>query len=76
MKFVRARKQGEDIVIPIPAAISVKEGDEFLLRQLDNGAVLLVPRVPDYFAEVTEGEYPEPLEWEEIYRPQGREWTD
>lgn len=73
MELSKTRRQGNSIIIPIPAALGVAEGEEFYLRRSDNGVLLLIPKIPDYFADVKEGAFRQPLEWGNIYTPMGRE---
>ena len=76
MELSKTRRQGNSIIIPIPAALGVAEGEEFYLQRSDNGIILLIPKIPDYFTDVKEGAFRQPLEWENIFIPQGREETD
>lgn len=73
MELSKTRRLGNSIIIPIPAALGVAEGEEFYLQRSDNGILLLVPKISDYFADAREGAFRQPLEWENIYTPQGRE---
>ncbi|MHA6253292.1 type II toxin-antitoxin system PemI/MazE family antitoxin [Oceanobacillus sp. CAU 1775] len=57
MSSIRARKQGNSVMITIPSALGVKEGDEFYFVKKDNGAITLIPKVEDHFADVKSGEY-------------------
>lgn len=69
----KTRKQGNSIMITIPAVMNVEEGKEFIIYKKENGSIVLVPRIDDYFATAKDGEYHETLEWEDIYVPQGNE---
>lgn len=73
MELSKTRRQENSIVITIPAALGVAEGEEFYLQRSDNGVLVLIPKTPDYFSDAKEGVFRQPLEWENIYTPQGRE---
>ena len=51
MSAIKARKQGNSIMVTIPSALGVKEGEEFYVIKKDNGAITLIPKVEDYFAD-------------------------
>ncbi|MGX7197518.1 type II toxin-antitoxin system PemI/MazE family antitoxin [Enterococcus olivae] len=57
MSAIKARKQGNSIMITIPSALGVREGEEFFFIKKDNGAITLIPKVEDHFANVKPGEY-------------------
>lgn len=57
MTSIKARKQGNSIMITIPRALGVEEGEEFFFIKKDNGTIMLIPKEEDHFASVTEGEY-------------------
>lgn len=48
MSAIKARKQGNSIMVTIPSALGVKEGEEFYVIKKDNGAITLIPKVEDY----------------------------
>ena len=73
MEISKARREGNAIVITIPLTSGVAEGEEFYMQRSDNGTILLVPKIHDYFAGAKNSEFREPLEWGDIYTPQGRE---
>lgn len=73
METIKTRKQGNSIVITIPASLGVAAGEEFYFHQSGNGIIYLVPKIRDYFADVKFDEFRQPLEWDELYIPQGRE---
>jgi len=62
MFTIKARKQGNSIMITIPSAFGVEEGEEFFLVQKDNGAITLIPKEEDHFVDVREEEYYVPEE--------------
>lgn len=73
MEVSKARREGKSIIITIPEKLGVVEGEEFYMQRNDNGTILLVPKIHDYFAGAKNSEFREPLEWGDIYTPQGRE---
>lgn len=62
MSTVKTRKQGNSIMITIPSALGVEEGEEFFFIEKDNGALTLIPKVEDHFANIEDGEYYMPEE--------------
>lgn len=62
MTTTKARKQGNSIMITIPSAFGVEEGEEFFLVQKGNGAITLIPKEEDHFANVRGEEYYVPEE--------------
>lgn len=73
MEIIKTRKQGKSIIITIPASLGVAEGEEFYLQRSDNGIISLVPKIRDYIADAKVDEFKQPMEWNELYIPQGRE---
>jgi len=57
MTTIKARKQGESIVITIPRHLGVEDGDEFFFIKKENGVITLIPKVEDHFEDVKEREY-------------------
>lgn len=64
VKLSKTRKQGNAIVITIPEELQVSEGEEFYFKRGDNGTILLIPKMRDYFVDAKEGEFKQPLEWD------------
>lgn len=62
MSTIKARKQGNSIMITIPSTLDVKEGEEFFVIKKDNGAITLIPKVEDHFEDVEDDEYYMPEE--------------
>lgn len=62
MSAIKARKQGNSIMITIPSALGVKAGEEFYVIKKDNGAITLIPKVEDYFSEAEDEGYDMPEE--------------
>ena len=75
MSSVKARKEGNSIVITLPSALGVKEGEEFFILKKDNGVIALIPKEEDHFADVSEGEYDMP-ELDAGYAPSEGELDD
>ena len=73
MEIIKTRKQGNSVIITIPASFGVAEGEEFHLQRSDNSIISLVPKIRDYFESAKENEFRQSLEWDELFIPQGRE---
>ena len=69
----KAIRHGNTTVVKIPEALAVAGNKKFYLHRSDDGEVLLVPKIRDYFEDAKDGEYTQHLEWEDIYIPQGKE---
>lgn len=75
MASTKTRKQGNSLVITIPAKLGLKEGEEFLIVKKENGTVALIPKVEDFFESAKEGEFSLPgLAID--YTPQGGELNE
>jgi len=59
-------KQGNSFMINIPADFNVGEDEEYSLIKKDNGTIMLIPEIENYFKNAESGEFYEPLEWEDI----------
>lgn len=57
MTTIKARKQGNSIMITIPSSFGVKEGEEFFLIKKDNRAITMIPKIEDHFENAKEGEF-------------------
>lgn len=57
METVKARKQGNVIVITLTKSLHVKPGQEFYSIAEPNGTISLIPKVKDIYANVKENEY-------------------
>lgn len=57
MSTIKARKQGNSIMVTIPSKFGVKVGEEFIIIKKDNGAITLIPKEEDHFMNVKEDEY-------------------
>ena len=51
----------------------MKEGAEYFVKKQEDGTILFVPKIDDYFEMASEGEFAQPLEWKNIYFPTERE---
>jgi len=49
MISTKTRKQGNSLVITLPAKLGIKEGEEFNIIKKENGTVALIPKVEDFF---------------------------
>ena len=68
----KARKQGNSIMITIPASMNVSDGKEFFIHQKENGTIVLIPKVTDPYLHAKKGDFNTHLEWND-YHPQGNE---
>lgn len=75
MSTVKARKQGNSIMVTIPSALGIEAGEEFFVIKKDNGAVSLIPKVTNPFEKAKDGEFYTPEENIE-YIPSGNEFDD
>ncbi|MGG5311789.1 AbrB family transcriptional regulator [Enterococcus sp. DIV2381] len=57
MISTKTRKQGNSLVITLPAKLGIKEGEEFHIIKKENGTVALIPKVEDFFESAKEGEF-------------------
>lgn len=75
MRKVKAEKQGKSIMVTIPSELGIEAGEEFFVIKKDNGAISLIPKVQNPFADAEEGEFYTPEENVE-YSPCGKEVDD
>lgn len=57
MDKVKAKKQGNGVMITLAKKFNVSEGQEFYIMQEKDGTISLIPKVEDYFADVKKGEF-------------------
>ncbi|MGY3778660.1 type II toxin-antitoxin system PemI/MazE family antitoxin [Isobaculum melis] len=57
MDTVRARKQGNSIMVTLSSKLEVKEGQEFFYYKDKEGVISLIPKVLDYFEKAEKGEF-------------------
>ncbi|WP_125590170.1 type II toxin-antitoxin system PemI/MazE family antitoxin [Companilactobacillus jidongensis] len=77
---VKARKQGNSLMVTLPRYLEVEEGTSFTARKLKNGTIELIPakKKPASMEELFKdwhGEYnsdPEMKEWDNV-KPEGNE---
>lgn len=62
MTTIKARKQGNSVMITIPSSLGVKEGEEFFFIKKDNGAITMIPKIEDPFENAQDGEFYTPEE--------------
>ncbi|MFL2101020.1 type II toxin-antitoxin system PemI/MazE family antitoxin [Mycobacteroides abscessus] len=60
MTTIKARKQGNSIMITIPSSFGIKEGEEFFFIKKDNGAITMIPKIEDPFKNAQDGEFYDP----------------
>lgn len=72
MPTIKARKQGNSIMITIPSSFGVKEGQEFFFIKKENGTIVMIPKVVDPFTTAKDGEFYTP-ELNVDYVPHGGE---
>lgn len=73
MLTVKARKQGNSIMLTIPSGLGIEAGEEFFVIKKDNGAVSLIPKAKNPFENAKDGEFYTPEENIE-YIPSGKEF--
>lgn len=57
METVKARKQGNAIMVTLASKLAVKEGQEFYYYKDEEGIISLIPKAEDFFATATKGEF-------------------
>lgn len=57
MEKVKARKQGNAIMVTLSKKFKVTEGQEFYTTKEDDGTIALIPKVEDYFKNAKQGQY-------------------
>lgn len=78
MKKVKARKQGNALMVTLSSELNVSEGDEFYLYQDELGVITLIPKVADIFANVDSDDFDD-MDTEDIaknFHPEGSEGHD
>jgi len=77
MDTVKARKQGNSIMVSLSSKFAVEEGQEFYLYRDSKGIISLIPKVDDYFADAQPGEFiDEDDDLAKNYSPKGDEVND
>lgn len=57
MEEVKTRKQGNSVMITIASKFGVKEGTSYYVNQEEDGTIILIPKIEDYFNDVSEGQF-------------------
>ncbi|MFD2308712.1 type II toxin-antitoxin system PemI/MazE family antitoxin [Enterococcus termitis] len=57
MEIVKARKQGNAIMVTLASKLAVKEGQEFYYYKDEEGIISLIPKAEDFFQNATKGEF-------------------
>lgn len=55
MDKVKTRKQGNAVMVTLAKKFGIPEGKEFYITQEADGTISLIPKVQDYFEDVTQG---------------------
>lgn len=65
MLITKTRKVGHHLEVTLPEnnGKTVPVGKEFLVSYQENGAIILIPKISDPFANVKKGELYEPDVW-------------
>lgn len=75
MSTIKAQKHGNSMMVTIPSALGVEEGEEFFVIKKDNGAITLIPKEEDHFKNVGNKEYYTP-ELDAGYAPPEEEFDN
>lgn len=62
MSTVKARKQGNSIMISLPSTLGSEAGEEFLVIKKENGAITMIPKVENPFINAKNEEFYTPEE--------------
>lgn len=57
MDTVKARKQGNAVMITLASKFNVAEGQIFYISKEEDGTISLIPKIEDYFADAVEGQF-------------------
>ncbi|MCU5746269.1 AbrB family transcriptional regulator [Staphylococcus sp. SQ8-PEA] len=57
MDTVKARKQGNAVMVTLAKKFNVPEGKEFFVTKEDDGTISLIPKVDDYFENAEPGQF-------------------
>lgn len=57
METVKARKQGNAVMVTLASKFGVQEGQEFYIFKEEDDALTLIPKINDYFANAKAGEF-------------------
>lgn len=76
METIKARKQGDSIIIELGRDLQISEGEEFFCFKDKFGIIYLVPKIEDYYADGVEGKFPPDEEEKSLmknFSPRGSE---
>ncbi|WP_161879521.1 type II toxin-antitoxin system PemI/MazE family antitoxin [Alkalibacterium sp. MB6] len=77
MDTVKARKQGNSIMVTLSSKLGVEAGQEYYYYKDSKGIISLIPKVEDFFLDAEEGEYVDKEdEFATNYSPKGQELND
>ena len=77
METVKARKQGNAIMVTLASKLAVKEGQEFYYFKDEEGIISLIPKAEDFFKNAKKGEFmDEEDEFSLNFVPNGSELDD
>lgn len=57
MDKVKARKQGNAVMVTLAKKFNIPEGKEFYITQEKDGTISLIPKIKDYFEGAGENEF-------------------
>ncbi len=57
MDKVKTRKQGNAVMVTLAKKFNIPEGQEFYITKEVDGTISLIPKVQDYFEDVTVGAF-------------------
>jgi bifunctional DNA-binding transcriptional regulator/antitoxin component of YhaV-PrlF toxin-antitoxin module len=77
MEIVKARKQGNAIMVTLASKLGVKEGQEFYYYKDEEGVISLIPKAEDFFQNASQGEFIDSEDKLAInFSPEGKELND
>jgi len=78
MDSVKARKQGNSVMVTLSSSLGISAGQEFYITKTPDDSILLVPKVTDIYQNVRPGEFDD-IDDDHIsrnFQPQGKELAD
>ncbi|MBO1307677.1 AbrB family transcriptional regulator [Enterococcus sp. 669A] len=57
MDTVKTRKQGNAVMVTIASKFDVQAGTTYYINKEEDGTIILIPKVEDYFADASTGEF-------------------
>lgn len=57
MDTVKTRKQGNSIMVTIASKFGVPEGADYYISKEEDGTIILIPKIKDYFENAKAGEF-------------------